>query len=266
MATPETLPLLDDAYARTVREVRARVTEFVVSRFGPAAIGDAGLSAFLTEILPTVLAGRRQIAALTDAYLAERLSVSLARTVLPQGVIDTAALRGIDPAEEYTRPTVSTRTALSQDATVEQAVAAGVHRLVDLVATDMQLAKTHQAKAVLSRTRGVQGYRRVLNGSENCALCLIASTQRYSVGSLMPIHPGCDCGIAEIVSDADMAGSDELLERVHDSIQAQLGISNRDGRTDLDYKELLVVQEHGEIGPILTLERQNFTGPADLPR
>lgn len=267
MATPESLPQLESAYASTVKSVRARVTEFVVSRFGPAAIGDNGLAAFLAEILPVVLAGRRQVAALTDAYLAQRLGVSLARSVAPQGVIDTDALRGVDPAEEYTRPTVMARTALARGGTVEAAVKAGVERVTDLVATDLQLAKTHQAQEVLSSTRGVVGYRRTLTGGENCAMCMIASTHRYSRGDLMPIHPGCDCGVKEIVGeDLDRDADDALLESVHKAIKSQLGDTSRDARSAADYRKLLVVNEHGEIGPILSLKRQNFTGPTDLPQ
>uniref|UniRef100_UPI001D0D1143 hypothetical protein n=1 Tax=Klebsiella pneumoniae TaxID=573 RepID=UPI001D0D1143 len=86
--------------------------------------------------------------------------------------------------------------------------------------TDLQLAKTHQARSSFNRS-GVQFYRRVLTGNENCALCVIASTMRYRKNSLMPIHPGCDCDIDVIPPGMDFDTiSTELLNETHDQVKA----------------------------------------------
>ena len=82
---------------------------------------------------------------------------------------------------------------------LEVSIELGGKRLLSLVGTDMQLAARQQASYTMQAS-GREFYRRVLTGAENCALCAIASTQRYSTADLMPIHPGCDCSVASIGS------------------------------------------------------------------
>ena len=98
-----------------------------------------------------------------------------------------------------------------------------------------------------------QFYRRVLTGRENCALCVVASTQRYYRGDLLPIHPGCDCGVQPLPPGlaVNQVIDEDLLEQVHQITADRLGVSDRGGRTP-DYRKLLTVSEHGEYGPTLS--------------
>lgn len=246
-------PRLDAAYVAQVKQIRDRVNRFVLARFGAGEFRDADLERFVRQVVPVVLAGRRQVSALTDAYLSRVLGIR------PLGPIDTDALRGVPADEVYARPYVTVRTKLSEGSPLDVAVAAAAARLTDIALADMQLAKTHTARTVY-RSAGVERYVRTLTGSKNCALCYLASTQTYSTSDLMPIHPGCDCGTAPV--EAGMREvMDANLRATHEAVQDRLGVSDSGGRTP-DYRKQLIVREHGELGPVLAVRGQHFDGPA----
>ena len=88
------------------------------------------------------------------------------------------------------------------------------------------------------RSDGIRAYRRVLTGRENCALCLVASTQRYWVEDLLPIHPGCDCNVQPLppgMEDSQVIDQD-LLERAHAAVEDRYGSYAPDAR-GIDYKK-----------------------------
>lgn len=241
----------DRAYQAAVQSIRERLKEFVGSRFLFGEHHDDDLKRFLSEVVPVVRAARRQMSALTDAYLSQLLGIPAS------GPIDTDALRGVDIEKVYERPFVTVRTKLADGLAYEAAVSAGLARLEDIALADLQLAKTHTARRDY-RGAGVQRYVRVLVGSVNCALCYLASTQTYSTDDLMPIHPGCNCDTRP-AGDGDREVMDENLTATHEAVELRLGQSDAGGR-DPDYRKQLVVREHGELGPVLTVKGQHFQG------
>lgn len=258
---------LDEAYAAQIKTIRTRLDAFTSSRFKAGQYRDTDMARFIKETVPVILAGRRQVSALTDAYLAQVLSQQLGKRVAPRGPIDTNALRGVDVKEVYARPFITVRTKLSEDKTFDAAVSAGVSRLNDILLTDLQMAKTYTAQNVISNSsERITGYERILTGSKNCALCIVASTQRYHRGNLMPIHPGCDCGINPIADSGKQIIHEARLEAIHQQVQEFFGgtldpDAIRSGRTP-DYRKLIVTHEHGEIGPLLAVKGQHFAGPS----
>lgn len=246
-------PRLDAAYVAQVKQIRDRVNAYALARFGAGEYRDADLERFVKQVVPVALAGRRQVSALTDAYLARILGI---RSL---GPIDTDTLRGVPAAEVYARPFVTVRTKLSEGAPLTVAVAAATARLTDIALADLQLAKTHTTRAVY-RSAGVERYVRTLTGRANCALCHLASTQTYSTDDLLPIHPGCDCGTAPV--EAGMREvMDANLRATHEAVESRLGASDSGGRAP-DYRKQLIVHEHGELGPVLAVRGQHFTGPS----
>jgi hypothetical protein len=246
---------LDDAYVAQVKAIRARVETYTRGRFLAGQYRDADLEQFVAVVVPVVLASRRAMSALTDSYLAQTLSATLGRKVKPHGPIDTDLLRGVAATEVYARPFVTVRTKLSEGLAFDAAVSAGTARLSDIVLTDLQLAKTHTSRSVYQGA-GVTRYIRTLSGPVNCALCYVASTQTYSTDDLMPIHPGCDCGTD--VAPRDFDGSKQLAA-THEAVENRLGVSDSAARAP-DYRKQLIVREHGEIGPVLTVRGQHFSG------
>ena len=265
---------LDLAYQAQVKALRKRVTDVATARFTAGQYRDADLERFVAEMVPLILAGRRQMSQLTDQWLATRLSASLGRKVKPLGPIDTDALRGVDAREVYARPFATVRTEVSRDKALDAAVAIASQRLRKTIESDMQLAKTHTARHVFSGTDGVTGFIRTLSGPKNCALCYVASTQRYHKGDLLPIHPGCDCGVEEITDRGEQVIAPERLRATHEAVEDRFGSSDSAARAP-DYRKLILVEEHGELGPVLTVKGHHFTGPeavksgldlTDLPR
>lgn len=257
---------------------------------------DADADTFVAAAVPMVSGAQQAMALMTDSYLAALLADLLGEAVQPVGVELAESLRGVSMAEVYRRPFIQIWTDLAGGALLRAAIEAARRRATGLAGTDLQLAKTHSSREVLRRHGGdrIVGYRRVLTGAENCAMCVLASTQRYHVGDLLPIHPACDCGVAPIVGDQDpgqiinsvivtegaqavgrtsggvnvfsddnLVNVGDLLEPLHEEIQKRFGISDRGGRT-IDYRKILTVHEHGEIGPVLAIKGQHFTGPDRL--
>lgn len=264
---------LDLAYDAQVAAVRARVTDYAARLWaGLGSYRDADAERLIGALVPRVEAGQLRIAQLTDAYIARTAAATFGTPIKRGQVADatTQGLRGVAAEVVYARPFVTVYTKLSKGKTPEAAFAAGGARLASLVTTGMQLASTHAARQAMDRS-GVESFERVLTGRENCALCVIASTQRYHRGNLLPIHGGCDCGV-RVLKDGGTAQviDPDLLEQMHSAVEAQFGGTDRsarmlDGLNDRsDYLDLISTREHGEIGPVLTWRDQHFTGPRGI--
>ena len=256
MTDLDTLNRLAEAYDAQVHAIRTQITRFGESywdslpHYRTSAVED-----MIEAITPRVTAGQLRTADLTRAYLAQCARELGWKVVLPpidqDEIIDA---RGVDPRTVYRRPAVDVYTALAAGKPLPQAAAEGRLRLTQLIGGDMQLAKVHASRqSMRAYPAAGQYYRRVLTGRENCALCVVASTQRYRRGDLMPIHPGCDCGVQPLPPGlaVNQVIDEDLLEQVHQIAADRLGVSARDGRTP-DYRKLLTVSEHGEYGPTLS--------------
>ncbi|MGH3099313.1 MAG: hypothetical protein ACRDMV_25310 [Streptosporangiales bacterium] len=261
------------AYGVQVADIRQRIENVVVRLW--RALGsyrDADARRFAETITPMILAGQVQIEHLTESYLTQYVARILAEArhvgrAAQLGPLDYSDLRkSTDPADVYRRPFQQVWTELSHDVPYPDAVDRGERRAKDLAATDLQLAKTHKSRQVMETMPDqVVGYRRVLEGDYSCGLCVVASTQRYHKGKLLPIHPECDCGIAPIVgtNDPGQVIDEDRLVRAHDEIMKRLGVSDAGARNP-DYRKLLIEHTHGEIGPVLAVRGQSFTGPSDV--
>lgn len=230
---------------------------------------DANVSEFMSLSMPLINAAQETSAQATATYIQFQLELMGADSNIqlppPELVTGKALRNGTPPEEVYARPFKELWTALKNGHTYEDAVRMGADRLRQLVETDIQLAHTHTARNIFSNRKDVMGFRRVPTGAHTCALCMIASTQRYRKLDLMPIHPGCDCKVAPIISEDTIPRvvDKETLNRIHDSIAKQFGMSASDAR-QIDYRKVLLVENHGEYGPTLTVAKHKFTGPNDL--
>lgn len=293
-------------YNTSATSLRTALADAVVQRFDQlTSWRDDDAEAFAAAAAGMVEGAQQAMAAITDAYLAALLSDLLQEDVQPVGVDLPADLRGVADVDVYRRPFLQIWTDLAGGALLKAAISAGRRRAEGLATTDLQLAKTHASRTVLERQgettgprpggRRVVGYRRVLTGRENCAMCVLASTQRYHVKDLLPIHPACDCAVAPIVGTQDpgqtinsvtvtegaqavtttdagvkvfsgdqLVDIGRLLEPLHEEIMRRFGLSDRGGRR-IDYRKILTVHEHGEVGPVLAVKGQRFTGPSGIP-
>jgi hypothetical protein len=263
----QTQAALDAGYTSVTVALRQRLIALVLQAFGAAgSYRDEDADAFVGQILPTVLGAQQQMGALTDAYLSAMVGDMFGGGAAASGVQIPEAIRGVPPAEVYRRPFVTVWTALSEGKSMTEAVKQGQTRLTSITGTDLQLVRTEATRQALAGDSRVQFYRRVLRGSYNCAMCVIASTQRYRKERLMPIHPGCDCGTRPLPAGQDPGQVIEpgLLEAAHDAVAKGTGQADRGGRLP-DYRDIIIDRQHGELGPLMALRRNDFTGPSDIP-
>lgn len=262
------------AYAAQTASVRTRFLALLgASWLGLGAWRTADMDRFLSTTLPMVAGAQRLMGTLTDAYLSRVVGALTGSPSLPIGLptsmVSGQGLRGVPPAEVYQRPFVTTWTALSNGQSLDAAVRQGGERLRSVASTDLQLAKTHSASAAMQRIPGVTGYRRVPDATA-CALCLIASTQRYHKADLLPIHPGCGCDVEPLVGNEPEGQviDRELLNRIHAAVREKFGTQNFSageiGGTGLMYRDLIITHHHGEIGPVLAVRGQHFDGPGSI--
>lgn len=260
------------SYQQAVEQVRNRLLK-AANRlwFSMGAYRDSDIDRLVALVVPHVQAGQIQVANLTEAYF---------QAVGARAGIDVQYVtggRGVPADDVYRRPATAVYTALSNDKPMALAVEEGANRLGALIATDLQMAKVRQAQRSL-QSAGITAFIRVLTGNENCALCVIASTQRYWTGELSPIHPGCDCSVDQLPPGFDPEQqiiNNDLLELTHATIEQKLGATDR-GARDLglgklvgdkpvsDYTDLIVMRTHGEYGPTLSWRDEKFTSKAQI--
>lgn len=159
----------------------------------------------------------------------------------------------------FTRPAKVYRWAASQGA--DDAASRALQRIDSLIEDNLMLTQRLAQQEVLvhavvdldsGRTRNgikIIGYRRVIHPERSrggtCGMCIVASDRIYHVSQLMPIHGGCQCGIAAITEDYDPA--DELntldLGQLYKDSGGTSGAHLKRTRYQVD--------EHGELGPVL---------------
>jgi hypothetical protein len=174
---------------------------------------------------------------------------------------------GVPPSEVYARPFVDFWLSLKNGGSIDDALHSGSARIGELLDTDLERLSDFTSVEKYANEHSIIGYRRVLVGAKNCALCVVASTQRYRRGHLKPIHPHCDCKVSPVLSFESDGGSQvldgDLLDQLHADIEKKFGSSDRSGR-GIDYRKIMVEHTHGEIGPYLSYRGQHFTGPSGL--
>lgn len=225
---------------------------------------------FAKAVVPIVNAGQIRMASLTEAYLDQYRSIETGKVYRPEGLpprdVSGSKMRlGTDPVEVYKRSGKEVYKRLANGASLEDAVQSGLDRAVKAAKTDLQLTKTHVSQDILSEDDEIVGWRRVLEGDYSCALCIVASTQRYHKKDLMAIHPGCDCAVAPLYEEQGQVIDLETLNKAHDLIKQTFGTSDRGARSP-EYRKLVIVHDHGELGPILGVRGQHFDKPSDFAK
>lgn len=257
---------LVDAQAR----VRTRAQQQAADRAARLVAGWRGfhdpddVAALIEALTRLVEPAQLRTATLTAAYLARVISALTGRAIAPVPVrVDPAALRqGTGHAEVFGRVAAEYRRQVAKGATDTTARNAAVKRVRVIVSDDLALAGREANRQVLTNTRGVTGYRRVvrpeLSAGGTCGLCIVASDRTYSRGDLMPIHAHCKCEVLPIIGQQDPGkslNSDELA-----ALYKSAGGNTMQKLKRTRYR----VDQHGELGPVLTDADHDFRGPAEV--
>lgn len=285
-----------DELAEILRTAREGVVSTLTALFwGMSSYREADAEAFARQALPLILAGQRTVAQVVAAYTQQAAQdAAPAGIVIPPISIPDADVLGrlpdIDLYPVYQRPIVTIWAELAKapparvldaeldaapdpvdvEGSMTKAVDKGAKRLASMVDMDLQQAQSRAARAAmqaLGDRRGPLHWRRVLVGEENCALCTIASTQKYSLDVLKPVHPGCDCQVRPVFPGQDDPDDDNLLESAHAAVEELTGVSDRGGRAP-DYRKIILsmTKEHSELPvPLLARPQDRFATAKDIP-
>ena len=223
---------------------------------------------YVAQLNPVLGGAKQQASRATVAFyenIAKLTGQPFNRPVIAASDLATKTLRNNITSETlFRRPFVDMRRALSSGTSMTTAIETGARRANQLAQTEVQLAKRQVGYRVRQANQNIVGYIRTLTGSENCALCYVASTQRYRKGDLLPIHPGCDCGEMPLygTDDPGQVINQQRLDATHEAVEARFGRFDRSAR-DIDYRNIMV-ENHGEMGPVLTWKKHNTAKLADL--
>jgi len=234
---------------------------------------DEDQGGFLEQAIPIIRGGQSALASLVSAWVAQQAGDAAGYRIAPPAIPASSAVNlrnGVDDTEVYLRPFVEIYTLLSKGATLTDSVTAGEVRLIEIAEMDLQQTYSHASRAALEdlpEDARPRFWRRVLVGDENCAMCVLASTQRYRIEKLKPIHPGCDCTVGPIFgADPGQVIDEERLAKVHAAVEELTGTSDLGGRAQ-DYRKIVttITATHGELGELLVRPGDTFTGPHELP-
>lgn len=250
-----------------IRNADLRTLERLWRTYG--GLTDADAARFVAEA--TAVHGA-SLTAQAEMYASYARAFAMARGLPSPERVQSADIvaqtRAGAPVEDRMgRAVVSARTAISEGSGFADAMRAGLDRLQSVAGTDHQLVHTHSATAAWGGTS--LRYQRVLRGPENCALCIAASSRTYKSSRLMPIHPGCDCGVATVPENEaprDAGTYDEMVRRLRDDgIQTYDRSSLANIRVPADQLDKIrtgvQVHEHGELGPTLVYRQHKTSGP-----
>lgn len=209
-----------------------------------------------------VRAGQASVGNVTWAYLDSMTRLSGGTpTATPKAV--PVNPRGVPSEEVWLRPFAEYRRARSEGRTHEQARGLALKRAELVADDDMMLAFREAVRGHAEVTPGVIGYRRVVHPElsktgRTCGLCLVASDRIYDKKTLLPIHTGCNCTVAEVTRDEDPGSSLNNLSladlyELAGGVEAGKLIATK-----------FTVREHGELGPVLTKSGNAFRGPDDV--
>ena len=255
-----------DLFTQLRRTLSLRLVESLTALFrGLGSWRDPDADQFVGQAVPLVQGSQRTLASLVAVYIAARAAEASGRTIGPPPIPDTATIglrRGTRPDEVYRRPFVTMRMSLAGGDDLPTAVDRGSNRLVQVAEGDMQQTHAESVRAAMrALPEGARpsGWRRVLIGTENCAMCVVASTQLYTVEHLNPLHHHCNCAV-EPVFGSHPAVSPERAAQVRAAVEELSG-----GRVTRAKDLRGLVVEHGELGPLLVRPRDHHVTPADLP-
>lgn len=174
---------------------------------------------------------------------------------------DLIIRNGVDLARVHNRPAETYRWNYALTLDEELATQRALERAQRLVEDDAMLAARQGSNTAMEKL-GVTRYRRILRPElardGSCALCVVASTRVYRTKDLMPIHARCNCEPMPIAGPLDIGPP--INQADLDRLYAAAGNST----LGEDLKRVRVqVNEHGELGPVLTVRGQRFLTAAE---
>lgn len=243
-----------DLEDRTVAAVLRLVAAMVGKWYDPKALDD-----FHVNAADIVGRGQKLAADLTGSYVDHTLQ-QLNVVPIRQPLAPVGQVRGVEPAVEWERPAKDFRRLRATGLSELAAQVEAEQRASNLTRMDLRLAERQAARQRMG-AEGVTGYRRIihpeLSKSGSCGLCVVASDRIYSREDLLPLHGGCECTVMPITNVADPG-----LRITQDDLSAIYSAADATTRANLQ-RVRVTLNEHGELGPVLSRKGENFRDATD---
>jgi hypothetical protein len=199
---------------------------------------------------------------LSRSYISAVLSEMGVRDLRLPPTVDLYPRSGVSELAVYARPVKQYLYQQSIGASVADATTAAMDRLEEIATLDVKAVDRDEARVVYEAVARVTGYRRVihpeLSETGTCGLCLVASQRVYASDELQPLHgPSCNCDTLPIV-----AGDDPGFRVNDNDLKAIYDVAGSTAAEDL-LNTRITINEHGELGPILTKKGDHFRGPSE---
>lgn len=266
---PELVRRLVDADAAATERIQDQASSQVSAAFSGVQdwADHAAITVAATQAGSVARSASRLSAASADAYMTRILGATLGGSQRSAGVIsinDPMRVGVRDWASVYGRVADTVRLQVARGADLDQAVTMGLQRADTMVRWDTSLARREQWRQSLAANPQAIGWRRVihpeLSRGGTCGLCIAAADRIYSIETLSPLHGRCHCTVAPVTRTADPGGTlnNEDLKSVYESAKSTYAA---------DLKRVQYsVQQHGELGPVLTDRTDNFRVVGLVPK
>ena len=203
MGELDQLAQLQRAHHRRLLGLRAATASLVAEawdRYG--GLDDQALAAFSASASVVVDVAKANVATIATGFMNANDRVAGFPGLL---VPELPVIRnGVPTDEVYGRSVITARRQIAKGLGFVEAMAAGRARAVSTARTDVVLTNRAAMAGGKASRPWVVGYRRVLVGG-SCGFCATASTQRYTRGDLLPLHPACVVG-------STIVGGDDLRQ------------------------------------------------------
>lgn len=253
-------------------DLAATATAAVTERTQAAATGlwsgftgwyePAAVTAVAAQAAELSLVGQEAVSGAMAEYIGQVVAYlrGTAGIVVPRITAPTIR-NGADLTAVHARTADTYRMTYAVTEDVTESIEKAFARELEMLEADLSLAARDAQDEAMTRL-DVTTYSRVLrpelSQSGPCGLCVAASTQIYTVGDLLPIHGRCKCKTVPRVGSLDPG-------RAMNGVDLKALYSAAGSTSAADLKRVRYeVNEHGELGPVLTVKGQKFTGPEDL--
>lgn len=279
MATPPdnstlTQLVVAQAAVRDRMDMQAQQTAIKAVRSFTGWYSTGSITDWAADLVKKLKPLHRAMATNADAYLARSASLVAGKTIKPVGAVDVSNLRAlITPEGAYARAADAFRyqqsrldhiasdlnngVDLLEPPDLQDPIDAAVARILEVADLDAQLVQRDQSQSFYEkRSDTITGWRRIihpeLSKGGSCGLCVVISDRLYGPTEPLEVHAECKCTTLAVVRHIDPGLS--LNAEDLKTLYADAGGT----RADLLKRTRYRVDEHGELGRVLTDSSDNF--------
>ncbi|MET9425657.1 hypothetical protein ABZY06_33975 [Streptomyces sp. NPDC006540] len=184
-----------------MKAIQALWLDVTPDRILAAMSGSTGLAILNAVMLGQVSVAQGAQAFVTGAMLAQGASTTTLGTVAVSELAGLA-MDGRALTTLLYLPAMTTATLLAQGAAPDRAAASGVFQLARLASTVLSDTARTATQVAMTATPSCVRYVRTVK-LPACSRCIILAGREYSYSTGFRRHPGCDCGMEPVRSDAE---------------------------------------------------------------